>query len=305
MLIYSIVVTFNGIKWIDKCISSLINSSASTRILVIDNKSTDGTLDHVRSNFPTVEIIENKFNIGFGEANNIGLFRALSEHADFAFLLNQDAWVEFDTIEKLVSAHSSGYAVLSPIHMNGQGYALDSNFSTYLLNSLTPSFLSDIMMNKLKSCYDIQFVNAAAWLLNMKCVERVGGFDPEFFMYGEDDNYILRFRYHGYKVGVCPSSIIYHDRDLRDPQREKIAFDIRHRETNSVMVKFKDINNSLFGLYINTVFSRCYSIFKDLFRGRFRSSATNTNVLAKVIFRLPDIVRSRRQAKTKCAFINL
>jgi N-acetylglucosaminyl-diphospho-decaprenol L-rhamnosyltransferase len=126
VLIYSIVVTYNGSKWLDKCFGSLLNSTVSTKIIAIDNKSTDGTPDEIRLKFPSVEVIETGKNLGFGKANNIGLTRALNENADYVFLLNQDAWVEPDTIGKLISTQSSEYAILSPVHLNGQGDALDS-----------------------------------------------------------------------------------------------------------------------------------------------------------------------------------
>lgn len=299
MHIYSIVVTYNGSKWLDKCLGSLINSTISTTILVIDNKSTDGTPEKIRLKFPSVEIIETGQNLGFGKANNIGLTRALSEKADYVFLLNQDAWVEADTIEKLISAQSSEYAILSPVHLNGAGDALDSNFAYYLSNSLTPSIISDIYLNRVKDIYGIQYVNAAAWLLNMQCIEIVGGFDPGFFMYGEDDNYIRRVKYYGLKIGVCPAAKIYHDRQFRDDKK----WDGLFAKKKAITIYFKDLNKSLIEKIIRFLISQSKATLKDIFRLRPKNIFNDIRIFAHVMASFREIVRSRKQAKLSCAFI--
>jgi GT2 family glycosyltransferase len=211
---FAIVVTYNGAKWIDKCFGSLVDSNIPVKILAIDNASSDGTPNIIKEKYPQVEVIETGQNLGFGKANNIGLKRVLDENADYAFLLNQDAWVEQDTLEKLVGIQKQNpdYQLLSPIHLNGQGDAIDRNFQTYLGNNWTPGFYSDLYLNKLKSIYEGKHANAAAWLLTRFCLETVGGFDPLFKHYGEDDDYLNRLRGANLKLGIVPLAIIFHDR---------------------------------------------------------------------------------------------
>jgi GT2 family glycosyltransferase len=157
-------------------------------------------------------------NLGFGQANNIGIKTAYDLGATHFFLLNQDAWLERDTIEKLVDQQERNreYCIVSPLHLNGQGDALDHEFAGYIIPSKCPGLFSDICLNTIKDgIYEVDFVNAAAWLLNRECVERVGGFNPSFFQYGDDDNYIHRVHYFGFKVGVYPLTKIFHDRESR------------------------------------------------------------------------------------------
>jgi len=301
MLIYSIVVTYNGIQWIDRCLCSLINSTISTKVLVVDNNSTDGTQEVIRYRFPSVELIEPDQNLGFGKANNIGLTRALTEKADFVFLLNQDAWIDPDTIEKLVEAQNSEYAIISPIHLNGQGDSLDFAFAKYILNSLTPDFISDILLDKLKPLYNIKYVNAAAWLLNMKIVKLVGGFDTSFFMYGEDDNYMQRVKYYGFKIGVCPMSRIYHDRHSNDYEKRGKLY----AKKKGIIMHFKDINKSLTLISIRFIFSQIESTLKDLLHFRFRSIIIDIKTIHHLAISFREIVISRKCAKKSCAFIEL
>ena len=210
-----IIVTFNASRWIHLCIGSLLNSTIPVDILVIDNGSTDGTLEIIKTKFPSVILIELKENIGFGKANNIGLKLVLDKDYQYAFLLNQDAWVESDTIEKMVAVQKRypEFGVLSPIHISGDERNLDNNFTTYINGYSCPGLISDIIFKReLKEVYEIDFVNAALWLMSRQVLEKVGGFDPLFFMYGEDDDYLDRLKYHGFKVGICPGAFGYHDR---------------------------------------------------------------------------------------------
>ncbi len=221
--VYAIVVTYNGSKWINKCFGSLLNSTIPLKVLAIDNLSTDGTPDLIRSKFPSVQVIEAGQNLGFGKANNIGLKIALEEHADYVFLLNQDAWIEPETIEKLfnVQKEHPEYNLLSPIHLNANGTAIDLFFQNYLSNAFTPGFYSDLFLNQTKIIYETKFVNAAGWFITQKCLKEIGGFDPIFQHYGEDEDYILRMQKKSLKVGVVISSILYHDR-VQDGQRNNM-----------------------------------------------------------------------------------
>jgi GT2 family glycosyltransferase len=158
------------------------------------------------------------YNVGFGQANNAGIKKAYDLGATHFFLLNQDAWIEKDTIEKLLALQHQNceYGILSPMHFNGNGNALDENFSNYIRLSTSSNLYADVCSNNLKNViYEVDHVNAAAWLLSRQCIEKVGGFNPAFFQYGEDDNYIDRVHYYGFKAGIYPMTKMFHDREHR------------------------------------------------------------------------------------------
>ncbi|HOT65137.1 MAG TPA: glycosyltransferase, partial [Dysgonamonadaceae bacterium] len=95
-----IIVSYNFETWIDRCIPSIQASTLPATILVVDNASQDRTYEIIRNRYPEVVLIENKENLGFGKANNIGMRYALEKGFDYVFLLNQDAWLEPNALEK-------------------------------------------------------------------------------------------------------------------------------------------------------------------------------------------------------------
>jgi len=215
-----IIVSYNFETWIDRCIPSIQASTLPATILVVDNASQDRTCEIIRNRYPEVILIENKENLGFGKANNIGMRYALGKGFDYVFLLNQDAWLEPNALEKLVNAslRYPVYGILSPIHFNGDGTALDFGFATYtgLKNPKDIELSSEIE--------EFSFINAAMWLIPTEVIRKVGGFAPIFTHYGEDRNLAQRIRKNGYKIGVVKSASGYHDREARPVNREQFFY---------------------------------------------------------------------------------
>ncbi|WP_299888568.1 glycosyltransferase family 2 protein [uncultured Lacinutrix sp.] len=210
-----IIVTYNGEQWIRKCLNSVIDSTIKSHIIVVDNKSTDGTLSIIKNNFKDVVLIENEENFGFGKANNIGIEKGLVLGAEYFLLLNQDAYLQKETLENLVSKmkKNESQGIISPVHLDGSGEQLDIYFQSYIAPSNCKNLYSDVFLKKqLKTLYTVDFINAAIWLLSKQTIKKVGGFNPYFFHYAEDNDYINRCKYKGLQVSVDPNSYAYHDR---------------------------------------------------------------------------------------------
>lgn len=205
-----IIVTYNGMRWLDRCLQSLRNSGQAVDVLVVDNGSSDGSCEYIRSNFPEVELVCRRDNPGFGASNNIGLRLVLERGYDFAYLLNQDAWVDQGTIGGLISVWNPEYAIISPVQTTASG-KFDRNFARKCERYLS----SDSPL-----C-EVPFVMAAHWLLSAGAIRKIGGFSPAFKQYGEDDNYIDRAHFFGFKVGVATSFSAVHDRESREDDRNK------------------------------------------------------------------------------------
>ena len=212
--VFVIIVTYKGKQWYDRCFTSLRESTIPVQTIVVDNASNDGTVEYITKNYPEIIVLENKENLGFGRANNMGMRYALDHGCDYVFLLNQDTWIESDAIEKLVNVHigHEEYGILSPLHITPDvsrlNMLVDDGKSQYFKNL---GMVSDLCLGIAKEVYPVVYVNAAAWLLPRKTLEMVGGFDPIYFHYEEDDDYLNRVLYHKLKVGVCLQARIVHD----------------------------------------------------------------------------------------------
>ena len=221
-----IIVTYNAMQWAEKCFTSLRNSSVTSDVIVVDNGSTDGSQEYIHAHFPEVELIENKENLGFGRANNIGLLKALENKYDYAYLLNQDAWVLPNTFEELiaVSEKHPEYGVLSPMQLKADGKHFEDRFGRNIISrrqSFSPYFIDDMYFQRVGDIYEVSFVMASHWLIPFKCLQTVGGFSPTFPHYGEDDNYLNRTNYWKYKIGIVPTAQAIHDRSDSNWSHEK------------------------------------------------------------------------------------
>ena len=213
--LFVIVVTYKGQRWYDRCFGSLRESTMSVQTVVVDNASNDGTVEFIKDNYPEIHLIESNENLGFGKANNIAMRYALDHGCDYVFLLNQDAWVEPDTFEKLVDIHRRHpeFGLLGPVQINSEKTKVLGGVIQFLVNpdNVNLNMFSDLMMGTVDEVYPVAEINAAAWLLPRQTLEIVGGFDPIFLHYGEDWNYLSRVLYHHLKVGLTPHIKVVHD----------------------------------------------------------------------------------------------
>lgn len=227
MKILTIIVTYNGMKWLDRCLGSLRSSSLHADVLVVDNGSTDGTPMYIQEHFPEVMLHCTGENIGFGKANNIGLLKAVREGYDYAYLLNQDAWVFPETFSSLISAMEAApeYGILSPMQLTASMDKMDPRFVRWCPEVAWQQWKayqgeSTLGEHDIVEVHPVPFVMAAHWMISRECFTKVGGFSPAFPHYGEDDNYIHRAQYHGFMCGILSSAGAVHDREMRPMTKE-------------------------------------------------------------------------------------
>lgn len=232
-----VIVTFNGEIWLRKNLNSVLNSSYPVDIIIVDNASTDETINIIKE-FGSVEVIKNKSNLGFGKANNIGIKFALNKGADAILLLNQDTWIYENTISNLVDVlfKNKKLGIVSPMHYSANEEILDANFKTYYNLFNTKEDTETIRF--------VPFMNAAAWLVSKECFSKIGYFDPIFSHYGEDRNFCERVKYHGYKIAVVKNSAICHDRIVKlNPN--KIELQSKYLVLNQLINCNKSLFNSV------------------------------------------------------------
>ena len=267
-----VIVTFNGQFFINKCLNSVFASNISVKILIIDNNSTDETVSIIKTKYPKVDLMICEENLGFGKANNIGIKHAYLMGAQHIFLLNQDAFIEPDTIEKLVKVQrlNESLVLLSPLQLNGNGNYLDAKFADHLSkSSFIREVLSDSFLNKsIQECYTIEYANAAAWMMSRNCIEFVGLFNPLFEHYGEDFEYLHRINQKGKLIGLVTICKAFHDRDQVVNQNLS-GFNKSYKMEKSLILyrlcrNNPSLLNNLLSVLSRAIMSKHSSIFETL-----------------------------------------
>ena len=289
MKVAVIIVSYNFEPWIDRCLGSLRKSSIPVDVWVVDNASCDRTVSLIQMNYPEVHLIENASNMGFGHANNQGIKEALKEQYDYVFLLNQDAWVDENTIETLVTlgdVHSE-FGIISPVHLTGKGDELDFGFAEYAHLKHKDELTGD-------SYTEINFVNAAFWMIPSKVLREVGGFSSLFFHYGEDVDYVNRLHYHGYKVVYAPV-LAYHDREKR-----VVTKPMEYRaKTVYLMTAYANPNYSFGYCFVKAIGGGCEQIVNSVKQKDWKGCWVYLKYTCGLLVKTPRVLRVRKMVKQK------
>lgn len=307
--VFAVVVTYNGERWVNPCFGSLDRSKYPVEIIVADNGSKDKTLHLIQNKFEKIELVTSPVNVGFGQANNVGINLALSKGADYVFLLNQDAWVEEDTVGKLIDVMETSpeIGILSPLHFSSE-FSFDKGF----LNCVKKEYQQEDLINSFEKKADafpksIDFINAAAWMISRQCIKNVGGFSPLFFQYGEDRDYVNRIHFHGFKMAFVSNCRIFHDRENRDASSvfrsaEKLVWYYRI----GMEVRWADVNHSILLSSISSLFWLSTELASHFIKGKFFAFKSFFVVLGQVMSKRKSIFTHRKSvhSKKKELFLN-
>ena len=221
-----IIVNYNVKEFLLNLLDSLHKavSKYETEIIVVDNASDDGSNEAVHKRFPNVNLIENKKNVGFGAANNQGLEIAKGK---YIVLINPDTIVKEDTFAKLVefmdSTPTAGMVGCKVLNPDGTlQLACRRSFpgpwtSFTKITGLSRLFPNSKLFAKYNltyldenETYEVDAISGSFMMLRKEVYEKTKGFDPQFFMYGEDLDLCYRTQKEGYKVYYLHTTEIIH-----------------------------------------------------------------------------------------------
>lgn len=292
MKVLVIIVAYNFERWIDHCLGSLRASVARPDVLVVDNASTDGTVNAIENGYPDVRLVKSNANLGFGKANNIGMKMACEEGYDAVYLMNQDAWVKPDTIGRLcqVSERHPDYGILSPVHLDGTEVALDKGFSAYAAKKSKADI--DALAKSGRDVVELPFVNAAHWFIPVAALRRVGGFSPLFHMYGEDVDMTNRFHHYGYKVGYVPSAAAIHDRGGYTTNRNVVNYVY-------LLSEYANVNRTFASAFAYSVLASVKSLLLSLAKARWGDARMYARIFPRLLAQTLAVVKERGVVATE------
>jgi N-acetylglucosaminyl-diphospho-decaprenol L-rhamnosyltransferase len=223
-----VIVSYNTLEYLRTCLASIFDRSSDTvrRVIVVDNASTDGTVEAVRAEFPQVELIVNSANLGYAKAVNRGL---RASNAPYVLILNPDIEVLEGSIEELwrfmENTPDAGIAGARLVLPDGSLQMSCRRFYTLPAVLLRRTFLGRIFPNAgavrehlmldwdHASVRPVDWVVGASMMVRREAFERVGGMDERFFLYLEDVDWCSRMQKHGYRVYyVADAEMTHHYR---------------------------------------------------------------------------------------------
>jgi len=219
--VFVVVLNYNGGHFIKKCLASVFkNDYPNFEVVVVDNNSTDGSLEMAKSNFSKSNFIKNEENLGFAVGNNVGIRFSLERMADYICLLNNDAEVEKDFIERLVEAleKETHAGIAGPVVFNGENKQVW--FSKGKISWLTMKAIHSVKFET-KNVYQSEFISGCAVMIKAEVFNEVGLLDEDFFLYWEDVDFCYRAKKAGFKSIVVTSAWTYHfEKSQENPENK-------------------------------------------------------------------------------------
>ncbi len=207
-----IVLGYNNLAYLDDCFSSLMKLDYNEyEVYYIDNNSKDGSINFIKSKFPTVKIIVNNKNYGFAKGNNIGIKEAFKNNNDVFMLLNPDTIIDNKCLSNLSKSYEPDI-ILQPLVLLFDKAKTDRvNTSGNHLQFLGVSYCNELnSARKQIQEKEIASASGAAMYIPKEIIEQVGMLDESFFMYNEDLDFCWRARINGFSIKLIPEAIVWH-----------------------------------------------------------------------------------------------
>ena len=199
-----IIVNYNGKELLQKCLESLFKTDYENfEVILVDNNSTDGSIEFVTKNYPKIIVIKLDSNKGFAEPNNVGAKIAKGEH--LLFLYN-DTVTTSNFISEMVKVlqKDEQVAICQSLLLRPNG---DVDSSGDFIDKIGIVYNSKTKIDQIK---EVSSARGACMMIRKKIFDKLGGFDEKFFFSFEDVDLGWRSWILGYKVVIAPNSIVYH-----------------------------------------------------------------------------------------------
>ncbi len=211
-LVSIILINYNGLVDLEECVNSIFNLNYDNfEVILVDNNSSDDSVQFVKQNYPNIQIIQLRKNYGFTKANNIG---ASKSKGRYILLLNIDTYVDKNWLKELVKAAQESRkvgVVGSKIYYYNEKEIIDfagGSSNIYgRASHIGMSYKDCEFLNKKKKTF---YICGASLLIKREAYNIIGLFDPKYFGYYDDVDLCWRTWMAGYKVIYAPKSFLYH-----------------------------------------------------------------------------------------------
>lgn len=237
-LISIIIVNFNGLRYIDPCISALMAQSyESYEIIIVDNGSSDGSTEYISIHFPDIILVKTGTNLGFAGGANAGIQKA---RGDFILTLNNDTIADTKFLENLIKpmmvdsriGMCASKMIFPDGRINSTGISISRSGAAWDRGIFEPD------TGQYENETEVFGPCAGAALYRKKMLDEIGLFDEDFFLYVEDVDLAFRARWAGWICRYVPSAKVIHIH--RGTAGTDTDVSIYHINRNLVLYIFKN-----------------------------------------------------------------
>ncbi len=256
-----LIINYNGKKYLNNCIKSVLNTDYSNfEIFLVDNCSDDDSIIFVKKNYPKVKIFRYDKNLGYALACNEAIRKIDS---DYFIILNNDVTVDKDWIKEFLKYIDSDHKIAA---LTSKIFFMKKNNQINSCGGLIDKYgfglnrgNGEIDNGEFIDPQEVFYAVGTAMMIKRSAWLDIGEFDPDYFAYFEDLDWSWRARLKGYKILFVPSSIVYHYWRGSFSRRDIVIF---YYTRNRLMTIIK--NYSLSSLFRILPLYACISLLESL-----------------------------------------
>ena len=218
-LVHIIILNFNGQQWLPACFEALFATNYENYcVWLVDNGSTDASLEFTQTQFPQVELIENKTNLGFSAGNNVGIERALAAGAEYIVLLNPDTKVTPNWLVEIVAVgeRELEVGILGVVQYRYE----DESFNAWT-RAAVAAHLTELGQNVARPWLPLDWVEGSCFAVKREVFQHIGMLDPLYFSFYEEIDFCRRAACAGYRTALVTNSRVHHQRGGNWSQRNR------------------------------------------------------------------------------------
>jgi len=297
MKVTIIIPNYNGKHFMEPCLASLKEQTCQDyKIIVVDNASTDGSLDYMAEHHPDIAVIPLKENYGFSKAVNVGI---KNSDTPYVILLNNDTTVDKHYVKEMIRAIEQSnhiFSVSSKMIQMHHPDLIDSAGDLYTLLGWAVCRGAGRSVNHYQKSDYIFSACAGAAIYRRHIFKKIGYFDEAHFAYLEDIDIGYRAKIKGYRNAFCPSALVYHVGSGTSGSKYN-SFKVKLSARNSVYLNYKNMPLLQFtinflpllvGYLVKYMFFIKIGFGKDYLEG-LKEGLHTRKKLRKVTFRMKDL----------------
>ena len=241
MKVTIVIPNYNGKHFMEPCLASLREQTCQDyKVLVVDNASTDGSLEYMKEHYPEIEVIALDKNYGFSKAVNVGIQHSTTP---YVILLNNDTTVDPHYVEEMIKAIERSPRIFSVSSKMIQMYhpeLIDSAGDLYTLLGWGVCRGTGRPVSNYTEADEIFTACAGAAIYRRSAFSKIGYFDENHFAYLEDIDIGYRAKIYGYKNTYCPTALVYHVGSGTSGSKYN-SFKVKLSARNNIYLNYKNM----------------------------------------------------------------